>query len=245
MTGYGTRDFSVGEVIGGGFSILARNIAPFMLLAVVIYAPLIVYRLAILSAASTTLIVIDTLLDYLLATVLTAAVTAGTVQELNGQRPGLGDIIGQGFARVLPLMGASLLAVTAIGLGFVALVVPGFILWTILWVVVPVAVNEGLGPIGSLSRSAELTKGYRWQIFGILVIIIIISAVVSLILGFVFGFSAVELDTPRSLSGAVILDLVISVLFGAFYAVVTAVGYYLLRIAKEGVDISRLAMVFD
>ena len=49
--------------------------------------------------------------------------------------------------------------------------IPGLIIYTVLWLVVPVAVVERPGIVASLRRSSMLTKGYRWQIFGMVLIL--------------------------------------------------------------------------
>ncbi len=44
-----------------------------------------------------------------------------------------------------------------------------------LYVAVPVCVIEKQGVIASLSRSRALTKGYRWQIFGLFLLVMVIG----------------------------------------------------------------------
>jgi len=64
-------------------------------------------------------------------------------------------------------------------------------------VAVPACVIEKLGVGKSLSRSSALTRGYRWPIFGIILLTIVGSAVVSYlvtrILGMIGGAIAVIL----------------------------------------------------
>ena len=110
---------------------------------------------------------------------------------------------------------------------------------TMLWVAIPAAVIEKPGVIGSLSRSADLTKGYRWQIFGIIVIV----TVIALVAGFAIAFAIVVSDADPTI--LVLGNLIITALFTAFWAVISAVGYHDLRVVKEGVGIEELAAVFD
>jgi hypothetical protein len=42
-----------------------------------------------------------------------------------------------------------------------------------------------------------------------------------------------------------ILQNAVQAIFGAFIAVLAAVLYYQLRVAKEGVDLAKIASVFD
>jgi hypothetical protein len=62
-------------------------------------------------------------------------------------------------------LGAHILSVIAIVLGFIALVVPGIILSVGLAFVPYVVVDRGLGPIEALKESWRITKGHKWQLF--------------------------------------------------------------------------------
>jgi uncharacterized membrane protein len=62
-------------------------------------------------------------------------------------------------------LGAHILSVIAIALGFIALVVPGVILAVGLAFVPYLVVDRGLGPIEALKESWRITKGHKWQLF--------------------------------------------------------------------------------
>ena len=116
-------------------------------------------------------------------------------------------------------------------------VVPGFILWTTCFVAIPVCVVEQTGPWKSLSRSAALTKGNRWKIFGMVVVLIIIS-----------GISMPLINGLQAAAGTTIgllANLIWNALSAAFSAVLGVVTYHDLRVAKEGIDTDRLAAVFE
>lgn len=59
-------------------------------------------------------------------------------------------------------------------IGILLVIVPGFIALTIFYVAIPVMALEGSGVFASLNQSRALTKGYRWSIFGIGALIIIV-----------------------------------------------------------------------
>ena len=46
-------------------------------------------------------------------------------------------------------------------------------------------------------------------------------------------------------TASLVLSWILSAVFGAVIAVVSAVSYHDLRIAKEGVDVHQIARVFD
>jgi len=89
-----------------------------------------------------------------------------------------------------------------------------------------------------LKRSAALTKGHRWKVFGLLALLSIVSIIVS---------QLVELALAPF--GNIVLSmlgtLIWSALWGAYYAIAVVVTYHDLRVAKEGIDIEQIAAVFD
>jgi len=243
------HQFRIGAVFGRGFSILFGNIVPFGVLALIVYAPYIV--LAVVDARSeqtveqdpglTLLVVAIALVTYLLLYfVLNAAVVFGTVQDLRGGRVSLGACLRGGLAAIFPVLGAGLLAGIVTILGFIALVIPGFIAMVMVWVAIPVAVVERRGPIECLSRSIDLTKGNRWRVLAIVVLFVIMNSFAS---GVVEAFAAVASDQgSMALIG---FSTLVDIFFALLFAVTSAVGYYDLRAAKEGTDIEQIAAVFD
>ena len=61
----------------------------------------------------------------------------------------------------------------------------------ILFASIPGCVVEGRGPIESWSRSAQLTKGYRWRLFGLALLLMVMSQVATKIIGLVAFEAAV------------------------------------------------------
>ena len=123
-------------------------------------------------------------------------------------------------------------------LGMLLLIVPGLILMTMWYVAVPACVVEGTGPVRSLGRSRELTAGYRWKMFGLILLVIVISVIGSMVVTLPAVFLA-------GIWGQLAVQLVWAGLSGGFGSVLIAVAYYYLRVAKEGVDVDQIASVFD
>ena len=100
--------------------------------------------------------------------------------------------VGDLFERVRPYLGtlilAGILAGLGIALGLVLLIVPGLILLTWWCLIIPVIALEGK-PVGeSFSRSRELVRGHGWTVFGIVIIVLLASAIASGVIQSIFSF---------------------------------------------------------
>jgi len=119
------------------------------------------------------------------------------------------------------------------------------------YVFVPSCVVERLGPIKSLNRSAELTKGCRLKIFALYLLFFAIIGGLGTV-GFIFvGVLSVLMIwvSPFLLMFFLlfqpVIHIVISAPVMAFAQVMIAVTYYELRSVKEGISVDNLANVFD
>ncbi len=189
-----------------------------------------------------------------------AAITYGTVQSLRGRKAGIGECLSRGLSVVGQVLGVAILGslIVAVGAGIVYFIlsfihdivgilaaaivgVAGFI---VLWVAVPVAVIERPGIIASLQRSITLTAGYRWHILGVFLLLFVIAIAIVVAIGIVVAIISV---ISSGLGGIVsfLLNVGFSLVITALAATLAAVGYYSLRVAKEGVDIGEIAKVFD
>ncbi len=253
-TGVTAPPFRAGSVLGQSFSILFRNIVPFGLLALLFTVPAFVFNLVdgppppedgfgasigynlTFDAIGISAFIIELLTNALLSAVL----VYGTFQTLLGRSAGLSENLSRGLASILPVAGAAIIytVATIVGLGF--LIVPGLIIATMFWVVIPAAVIERPGLFASFARSRVLTKGSRWRIFGLFVLLLIIN----IIFGIVIAAAAASIDGDDKLSGP-ILGWLASAFASALWAIASAVAYHDLRLAKEGGDTAQIAAVFD
>jgi uncharacterized membrane protein len=145
--------------------------------------------------------------------------------------------------RFLPLVGVAILVSLLFWLGSVLLIVPGLIVNAMYYVAAPACVAEQAGVRASLSRSRFLTKGHRLQIFGAFVLVWIVL----LITNIAITAAVIALAGPVTMAmrAVQVVSYVVPAFLGAFNAVLVGVFYYQLRVAKEGVDIDKIASVFD
>ena len=78
---------------------------------------------------------------------------------------------------IVPLLVAGILAGIAIGIGFILLIVPGLFLLTIWALIAPVIVIERTGAMDSFGRSRALVKGHGWQVFAVIVVLLLLNLV--------------------------------------------------------------------
>lgn len=147
-----------------------------------------------------------------------------------------------GVRVAVPVIVLTMVVGILVGLGFMALLVPGAWLYAVFAVTVPAIVIERAG-FGGMGRSRRLTKDYRWPVFGVLFVMLLctmvlgsISAAVPFLLGG-GGFFGVTL--------MVLVNALVSALSYGLSAIAVALIYARLREIKEGVPVDRLSEVFD
>ena len=235
--------FRVGVALSKTFSIFSSRLGSFLLLALIPLIPVLVLTLLLLSGAQKGSLgpgagavgALSGFLTFVLQIVAQATALYGAFQQMGGRPFSIGDSLSAGLQRSLPVIGVALLSGLGMVLAALLFVIPGIIVACMLYVAVPVCVIEKAGVFESLNRSAVLTKEYRWQIFGLLALVTIVA--------FIGGF------VVTLLGGVVLWARLLSfgwqVAMTAFGAVLAAVVYHDLRVAKEGVEVGDLANVFD
>lgn len=234
---YPTR-FNAGQAVQRSFDVLFGNIVPFLVISAVATLPEIAYEYLSLQRTVSFYTWVPLLLRILLSSVCEAAILYAAFQALRGRPVDMGASVARGLQRFVPVVIASILTTLVITLGSLLLVVPGLIAYTILAVTLPACVVEKLGPIDSMSRSSELTRGYRWPIFGTLFAVGIVEVIVGAIVG------ALTRHPDTLLVYAIVL-FVVSTAFRAYETVLVAIIYHDLRVVKDGIDLEHIASVFD
>lgn len=176
----------------------------------------------------------------LCSSLCSGAVAFAVYQSLRGKSATIAAALGSMFVRFLPLVGVAICSTFLMGVGLVLLIIPGLIFATMVYVASPVCVVEKRGVFASMHRSRELTSGYRWRVFVVMVGVNLIMFVVALILGVGVGLST---DVPPAFVAA--LEVVVQLVQTAWNATAAALSYYHLRSIKESVDVEDVASMFD
>ena len=203
----------------------------------------------------------------LFATALTfvgfAVLSRATIDGIKGDRSSVGGCIQAALRHSLPIVGigfalylafffagyamrrTGLLTPSEARATFAVLIASFIPLGLEFSVAVPVAIQEGLGVRASSTRSRALTKGHRWPIFGLFLIVFVL--VYRQASGLGFGFSICLCGTgssicphPRVAPGA----LVWAIIWVVASVAITAT-YIELRRIKEGTSVGELAEIFS
>jgi hypothetical protein len=257
------RALTVGDLLGAGLGVVWRHIALLAPIAIAIAALSSAAELVILQSTgaldavasgtwvddlfrglnagdagllptgiyvSTTVSSLITVAGTLFVTAVVAA-CAGVDAVSKAARPGAVTSRlrgGLGGAAVV-----SVLAAIAIVVGSFLILVPGLLAFVVWSLAAPVAVMERARPGAAFARSARLTRGHRWRILGVTVLILIITVAIesvfsSIVVGLLPGLSA-----ATSLIVGDVVAAVVSAITLPWVGAVIALLYVDIRIRTE------------
>jgi hypothetical protein len=167
------------------------------------------------------LLVVALMIDLLAETLFTGMVVELVADLRDGRRDAT---VGSLLRAVVPVLGPLILVgvVAAVGivLGFL-LIVPGLYLITVWSVAAPVVVLERPPGLAALGRSRELVRGNGWQVFGVILVLIVLVSVIA---------GGIELAAESAGSGVgLAVRVVVGVLTAPIAALAQAVLYFELR----------------
>jgi hypothetical protein len=208
----------VGSVIRRTFEIYVDQAAVLMPAAAVVVGIAVILDFLLVTAASG-LALVATILSLVATTLFTGMVVELVADVRDGRRD---SSIGQLLRAVTPVFWQLLLVafVASIGIviGFIFIVIPGLFLATIWAVYAPVVVLERPGGLGALGRSRELVRGNGWNVFAVILLLVIIVGLVS---GGI-GFAAESASSGVGL----VVRVVVGVLTAPISALAAAVLYF-------------------
>lgn len=253
-----TVSFGTGGIIADSFSIFFGNIVKVVMLG---FLPAL-GGLVVTSLASGWGVALGTETDnfaevsvapFILSTIVSMGLWGLGVALLvqlaydakHGRSRPISQYFGPALRSAIPIAILSMIGAFVIGIGFLLLVVPGLWLYGALAVVVPAVVFDKVG-FGGLGRSFNLTKGYRWPIVGVVIVILICTMLIDFAATFVAGIILKALGSGEVIivASTLLVSLVYALIYG-LSGISTALIYARLREIKEGTQISELAAVFD
>lgn len=186
----------------------------------------------------------------LLASVTFSMMTQGalvriTVAHAEGRRATAGEALWAGLRVVLPLFVLGLLMTLAVAFGFVLLVVPGVILYVIWSVAAPALVEERCGVFAAFERSRSLTKGARWKILALELIVLVFYWLIAAVIGIGAIFASHVLNGGvQTTVWSILWAAAAKTLTAAVWGTIQTSLYVELRDWKDGPASGRLADIF-
>ncbi len=172
--------------------------------------------------------------------ILQATLVRMAILDLSGRQPDVGKSLVAALKLLLPMIGLAILSTIIVGLGFLLLIVPGIIAYIMLIVTVPVLVEERAGVIGSMKRSAELTKGSRLRIFLLLILFFVAYLAITFVATFLLGFGFSD-----ALTVGIVVQSATAGATALLVAAMLASLYVELRTVREGATPEGLAAIFE
>jgi hypothetical protein len=214
-------------VLGEAWDLYRRFAGHFLLISFVIYL-----ITAVLVALLSLIGIAGALIGGVISFAATYVVQASLIKAVQDVRDGRVDLDLSQTVRaagpyILPVIGASILAGIGVTIGFILLIVPGFILLTYWCLIVPFIVLGGSGVFASFGNSWRTVRGYAWRVFGTYVLVFLILIAFAIVLGFILILLPLWLRSSVN-------NLVTGTLISPFLALVATLIYYRLTAAHAG-----------
>jgi hypothetical protein len=237
---FAEREFRVGAAMSKAMTVLSRNVLTFGIVTLIASLPNVLFfnrqNPLVGNPALVGWIFASAALFVVLNGLTQAVVLYGAFEDMRGRPVDILASLGRAWRRFVPVIGTSFMVILLAGLASILLIIPGVMLFTMWFVAIPACVVEQIGPWKSLDRSEALTKGNRWKLFGIMLLLGIVSVVGDALMG--------ALTVAAGMTIGILGSLIWSALVDAFSATLVVVIYHDLRVAKEGVDTDQISAVF-
>jgi uncharacterized membrane protein len=198
--------FSVSDAIGYGWNAYWKNVGPMLVLTLVIVGVQLLVGVVAANAASTGIQVLARIVGWLIGLLLALGLIRASLAVTRGEKPEVGMLFQpEGFGSYIV---ASILFTIGMVIGIVLCIVPGIIFGLVFMFYGYVIAEQGdaISPTDALKRAAEISRGHRWELFGLGILLFFINVVGALLCGigllFSYGITAIAIAYAyRTLSG--------------------------------------------
>jgi hypothetical protein len=216
-----SSQIDVGAIVRRTFEIYVDQASVLMPAAAVVFVISGVFGI-LLVTASPALSIVAFLVSLIASTLFTGMVVELVADVQDGKRDATpGQLLRAASPVIGQLILVGLVAGIGIVIGFVLIIVPGLILITIWSVAAPVVVLERPGGLGALGRSRELVRGNGWNVFAVILLLVILVGVLS----FVIEVAADSAGTGVGL----VVRVIVGILTAPISSLAAAVLYFQLR----------------
>ena len=205
------RVFTIGDAVSYGWNAYWQYVGPMVLIAAVIIAVNVVLGVIAQATDSLAALIVLQVLGFVIGIVVAMGLIRAALAVTEGRMPDVSMLLEtDGFG---PYLVASILVGLGVLAGLILLIVPGIML-AIMWHFFGyVIVQEpGTRATDAMRRSAEITRGYRWQLLGLGLVLFLINIAGALACGvgliFTYGITAISVAWAyKTLSGQPIAPL--------------------------------------
>lgn len=251
------RRMSIGRVFNRAFAALGANAATMFGIAFLFSAlPIALLNLSQAGSGPTRDYITNASVVggiYLVSFVLTQLAQGGlvraTIAHTDHRTVSFGACVATGVRVALPLLALGILLGLGLMLGFAFFIIPGILLYLAWSVAVPALVVERTGIFEAFGRSRFLTRGARWNVFGIGLVMVVLYYVLIAAVGIatvaVTGLPAAGRDGAAAFGtlSSVLTALSTTVSTAVVAAVQTSL-YVELRDWKDGPQVDQLSDIF-
>jgi len=236
------RRMSIGRVFNRAFAALGANAATMFGIAFLFSAlPIALLNLSQAGSGPTR--------DYITNASVVGGIYLATIAHTDHRTVSFGACVATGVRVALPLLALGILLGLGLMLGFAFFIIPGILLYLAWSVAVPALVVERTGIFEAFGRSRFLTRGARWNVFGIGLVMVVLYYVLIAAVGIatvaVTGLPAAGRDGAAAFGtlSSVLTALSTTVSTAVVAAVQTSL-YVELRDWKDGPQVDQLSDIF-
>lgn len=180
------KAFSIGEAVRFGWRTTWGNLWLWLGILAIVFAIESVPDIVSAALGENALLLqgLIGLLFFILSMVVQLGLIRVALQFVSGRKPRVADLFSES-RHLLRYLGATILYALIFFGGLFLLIVPG-VIWAIMFQFAPyLIIDRGLGPIAALKKSAELTRGARWNlfVFGLVLMGINLAGMLALLVG--------------------------------------------------------------
>jgi hypothetical protein len=269
------RPMGVLEIIDASFRIYREHFLKFLAINAIVFVPYTLFLAAVMPgllmeasqaafiSAGDPTATLRAMLPALSTTLLgmlffqqiaTGAITAAVADSYLGKAPSVSRSYATVVARFGTLFGAILLSAVITAVGFV-IIVPGIVFMLWFSIVSTVVIIEKVGIGQSLARSRALVTGFLSKVFGLLILVGIMTLIFSQIGQIIGGMFVPQPGLDLAASGGVkftaalekyllvqtLAGHVVEMFVGPLMSIAHVLLYYDLRIRKEGFDMEVMS----
>src|SRR5262249_42214458 len=172
----GPAPFSVGECVSYGWSAYWKNVGPLVLITLVIFVIDAVISGIGQATDNTAVQVLFSLIGWIVGLLLAFGLIRATIAITKGEKPEVGMLFQtDGFG---PYIIASILFGLGVVIGLILCIIPGVIFAVVYHFYGYVLVeNPSMGPTDALKRAADISRGHRWELVGLFIVLFLINIV--------------------------------------------------------------------